>query len=163
MTPESNTCQICGRVILARTGLIAHHGYQRPDRGSGWQTASCMGARHLPYEQSCDLIPVAIAKFTAYQEDLKKLLSNLVSNPPETLIEEKKSFRDGHIERIEHNRPEDFSVEKTLQMGCFGGWQRYESQFYSRHYKIAKDIKFLQDDINYLDKRLKDWKAPALA
>ena len=50
------TCQICGRAILAKTGLIAHHGYQRPD-GRGYQTASCPGARELPYEVSRDFIP----------------------------------------------------------------------------------------------------------
>lgn len=44
----SMTCQVCGRAILANTGLIAHHGYQRP--GLGWQTGSCHGARALPYE-----------------------------------------------------------------------------------------------------------------
>jgi hypothetical protein len=42
------TCQCCGRKIFAETGTIAHHGYQRP--GSGWQTASCMGAKYLPFE-----------------------------------------------------------------------------------------------------------------
>ena len=42
------TCQICDRAIKANTGVIAHHGYQRP--GEGWQTASCPGARALPYE-----------------------------------------------------------------------------------------------------------------
>jgi hypothetical protein len=41
-------CQCCGRAILANTGVIAHHGYTRPD--AGWQTASCMGARARPYE-----------------------------------------------------------------------------------------------------------------
>lgn len=48
-------CQICERPIKANTGLIAHHGYQRP--GDGWQTASCPGARRLPYERSADAIP----------------------------------------------------------------------------------------------------------
>ncbi len=48
----AKTCQICGRPILAETGLIAHHGYQRPDRGSGYQTSSCYGARHEPFEKS---------------------------------------------------------------------------------------------------------------
>jgi hypothetical protein len=42
------TCQCCGRAILAETGVIAHHGYERPDYG--YQTASCMGARELPFE-----------------------------------------------------------------------------------------------------------------
>lgn len=42
------TCQCCGRKHLANRGWIAHHGYQRP--GHGWQTASCMGAKHVPFE-----------------------------------------------------------------------------------------------------------------
>ena len=44
------TCQCCGRQIFAQTGTIAHHGYERP--GYGWQTASCMGAKYLPFEVS---------------------------------------------------------------------------------------------------------------
>lgn len=47
---QAKTCQICGRPIFAESGVIAHHGYQRP--GDGWQTASCPGARELPYEVS---------------------------------------------------------------------------------------------------------------
>lgn len=50
----SMTCQCCGRRFLANTGLMAHHGYERP--GSGWQTASCYGARHLPFEVSRDTL-----------------------------------------------------------------------------------------------------------
>lgn len=42
------TCQCCARKHLANGGVIAHHGYQRPYEG--WQTASCMGARKLPFE-----------------------------------------------------------------------------------------------------------------
>lgn len=42
------TCQCCARKHLANKGVIAHHGFERP--GSGWQTASCYGARHLPFE-----------------------------------------------------------------------------------------------------------------
>jgi hypothetical protein len=49
------TCQICARPILANTGTIAHHGYERP--GDGFQTASCWGARKAPFEESCvDLV-----------------------------------------------------------------------------------------------------------
>lgn len=47
---KARTCQICGRPIFAETGLIAHHGYQRP--GEGYQTESCQGARELPFESS---------------------------------------------------------------------------------------------------------------
>lgn len=48
------TCQCCARGIFAATGTIAHHGYERP--GTGWQTASCMGAKELPFEVSRDAL-----------------------------------------------------------------------------------------------------------
>lgn len=48
---KAMTCQCCGRDILAETGVIAHHGYQRP-AGMGFQTASCFGAKDLPFEVS---------------------------------------------------------------------------------------------------------------
>jgi hypothetical protein len=44
------TCQVCNRPILANTGSIAHHGYQRPCEG--FQTRSCSGAKQLPFEVS---------------------------------------------------------------------------------------------------------------
>lgn len=47
------TCQICARDIATAGqphGFLAHHGYQRPGYGS--QTASCPGARTLPFEVS---------------------------------------------------------------------------------------------------------------
>jgi hypothetical protein len=49
-------CQICARDILADTGHIAHHGYERP--GDGWQTQSCHGALKLPFEVSRDALGV---------------------------------------------------------------------------------------------------------
>ena len=57
-------CQICERVIKDSKGVIAHHGYKRPN--PGWQTSSCMGARHLPYEKSRDLIPKAIQQIDGF-------------------------------------------------------------------------------------------------
>lgn len=48
------TCQCCAKKYLANTGLMAHHGYERP--GGGWQTSSCFGARHLPFEVSRDTL-----------------------------------------------------------------------------------------------------------
>lgn len=53
------TCQCCGRAHLANTGKMAHHGYERP--GYGWQTASCYGARHLPFQVSRDALGSMIA------------------------------------------------------------------------------------------------------
>ncbi|MEK6884257.1 MAG: hypothetical protein AABY22_31795 [Nanoarchaeota archaeon] len=59
-----NHCQICGREIKAKSGIIAHHGYKKPEQG--WQTDSCMGARQLPYEKSRDIIPLAIVKIDLF-------------------------------------------------------------------------------------------------
>lgn len=55
---KKTTCQICEKEVKSKFGVIAHHGYQRPEQG--WQTNSCMGARQLPYEKSRDIIPEAI-------------------------------------------------------------------------------------------------------
>jgi hypothetical protein len=53
-TNDRMTCQCCGRKILAKKGLVANHGYQRP--GTGWQTSSCAGAQALPFEVSRDTL-----------------------------------------------------------------------------------------------------------
>jgi hypothetical protein len=47
-TSQTMHCQCCGRAIHAARGTIAHHGYTRPGWGS--QTASCFGAKRLPWE-----------------------------------------------------------------------------------------------------------------
>lgn len=62
------TCQCCGRAILANTGKIAHHGYTRP--GMGWQTASCEGATHLPFEVSRDALGEYIANLNRVHDRL---------------------------------------------------------------------------------------------
>lgn len=63
---DQMTCQCCGRGIFAATGIIAHHGYQRP--GQGWQTASCYGARELPFEVSRDALGLMIESLKAQRE-----------------------------------------------------------------------------------------------
>lgn len=51
---DAMTCQCCGRPIMAKGGTVAHHGYERP--AYGYQTASCFGARALPFEVSRDAL-----------------------------------------------------------------------------------------------------------
>jgi hypothetical protein len=76
----AKTCQICGRPILAETGVIAHHGYQRP--GEGWQTSSCFGARHLPFEASNDRLGEYIA---IVQKQLADLFANHTAVSQDTM------------------------------------------------------------------------------
>ena len=56
-------CQCCQRSILANMGSIAHHGYERPDWG--YQTASCMGAKRLPFEAD----RAALGEMIAFMRD----------------------------------------------------------------------------------------------
>jgi hypothetical protein len=48
------------RQIFVQTGVIAHHGYRRPS--GSWRTASCFGARHLPFEAGCSRLVELIAE-----------------------------------------------------------------------------------------------------
>lgn len=50
---HSGTCQACGRRQLLPGGVLAKHGYEL---SHGFMNGVCMGAGHLPYEVSCDLI-----------------------------------------------------------------------------------------------------------
>jgi len=72
---DITTCQICGRAIKSAKGLIAHHGYQRP--GHGWQTGSCYGARHLPFEVSRDTLGLWIESVTAELESVTQRRSDI--------------------------------------------------------------------------------------
>jgi hypothetical protein len=60
---KSMTCQVCGRAIFAEAGVIAHHGYTRPYEGV--QTASCEGAREIPFEVSREVLGADIAHMEA--------------------------------------------------------------------------------------------------
>lgn len=70
-------CQICARPIFAELGTIAHHGYERP--GTGWQTASCYGAKRLPYEASRDaieeLIPGMVKRIASMEQARRDVLA----------------------------------------------------------------------------------------
>ena len=71
----SLTCQICARGILANNGVIAHHGYERP--GQYYQTASCMGARELPFEVSRDVLGSLIEQLKVWAKDQDELAASV--------------------------------------------------------------------------------------
>lgn len=149
------TCQICEREIKANTGVIAHHGYQRPDRGSGWQTASCWGARKLPYEVSCDQIQPCIDHIVAYIEMQTKRRKDMLKNPPE-----KMTRVNMYRPSVDYPRPENFDPKQCLEQGSFGGSQMYEYEFRSLYNLIEREIKNSNYDIKRLTKRLADWVPP---
>ncbi len=152
------TCQICEREIQANNakGLIAHHGYQRPDRGSGWQTASCWGARHLPYEVSCDQIQPCIDHIVSYIENHKKQLKELMENPPAQFTTRPHWIGDKVRTLV---RPEGFDTMVNEEEGLFGAWS-YEAEIHHEVYRHQTEIRTSQRDVTRLEKRLAAWVAP---
>lgn len=71
------TCQVCGRAILSNTGMVAHHGYERP--GMGFQTDSCDGARHLPIEASTKVLKSHIDTQIQILDRMKNKLDAIVN------------------------------------------------------------------------------------
>lgn len=150
---EMYTCQICERLIRAKAGILAHHGYKRP--GDGWQTESCMGARNLPYEVSCDMLPPAILAIKRWIQSRKEWLANFEKNPPEKLYRER-----NYGPREEYDRPEGFKASDALEHhGGFSHKEQYALKYNSDHYHAKKGIEYAEGyDLPRLEKRLADWK-----
>lgn len=148
-----STCQICGRTIkVNNTGLIAHHGYQLPS--NGWQTASCRGARRQPYELGCDALPPAIVSCGEYIAHQQRLLTRLMTSPPELLI----SRFDGH--------PREFAFTKSNYFDALDHQpshkrDTYTYQFDLRRREFAQRITDSRATLAYLNDRLANWKAAA--
>ena len=106
---QKTTCQICGRPIKAKNGIIAHHGYKRPYK-SGWQTDSCLGARFPPYEISHARIPFVMNRLENFLMKTKMQLNDLLCYPPEML----QTTIGGAYSRkvIEIVKPDNFNVHK---------------------------------------------------
>lgn len=156
MTVLKTTCQICGRAHKSKNGVIAHHGYKRPHQ-QGWQTASCYGARHLPYEVSCDIIPLAITSCQAHIDCVTEALASWIANPPATIDRVRKDAW-GTTQKTEtFTRPEGFSETKRY----YGmNDSNYEMWFKNRKYNLQNDINASTETIKYLQNRLANWKAP---
>lgn len=149
---QNTHCQICARDIKARTGVIAHHGYQRP--GNGYQTSSCLGARYRSYEESRDRIPQVIRIYKEYLENNKLRLKDMLANPPEELtVFARYSFDKDNT----YKRPENFNVEETLNMGSWRYDQRYEAEFKSIVRQIKNNITGLTYELETLQKRYDEW------
>lgn len=154
------TCQICARPIKANIGIIAHHGYRRPQRNSGWQTASCMGARHLPYEESCDVLPRAIKScedFIAVQEGFVR--KNIATPPDELTYSRKDAYGRDRFPPRELPRPENFNAKKEAAAGSYTPGT-YAGEFTSMIGKARMRATNSRPTLKFLQERLANWKAP---
>lgn len=150
------TCQVCGRAIQARAGVIAHHGYRRP--GQGHQTASCFGARRLPFQLAHDAIDNAIAWTVQVLGQRRERLAKHTTAPyPEKVIELQRSG--GRLlTSVEHARPDDFDpagIERAyFPRGCYASeWRKIRGE-------IARNIEEGEASLVALRERREEWKAP---
>lgn len=158
---QTTTCQICARNIKANTGLIAHHGYQRPQY-QGWQTASCDGARQLPYEVSRDYIPVVIERYKLHEKNQDDMADEMLRNPAETITR-------FHINRFgssnsseDFTKPAGFDPYAAVNQGARAfTYSSYENEFVKQYEAHRKNVKEIQDAIAFLQDRYDKWEAKA--
>lgn len=70
------TCQCCGRTQKLPKGVLSLHGYTV---AQGWFSGVCRGAKHLPFEQSCDEVKRYIAEAEQQIEALKLEAVNVLA------------------------------------------------------------------------------------
>lgn len=156
-------CQICERAICANTGVIAHHGYTRPYRMSGYQTASCLGARHLPYEQSADVIPVVIKMIEETIRHNQDAIKRFLTDPPrgiETRTRDRGAYgRSDEVRRWSVLRPAGFDPKDINSYHLEG---TYEKLWANHQRDCAAQVRAATEELHRLQKRLADWKPAAV-
>lgn len=160
-TQEENRkeCQICARKIMANTGTIAHHGYERP--GDGWQTESCMGAKYLPYEESRDRIPAVLDAYKQIAIDWEARLADFKVNPPQEITHAYVSPFTGKRDKKydeSYAQPEGFTAEASLKIErpSFHN-QPYEREFNSQVANMERNIKDIKQTRDWLQTRYDNW------
>jgi hypothetical protein len=149
------TCQVCGRAIQARRGVIAHHGYTRPD--DGYQTASCFGARALPFELAHDRLDVAIVSVESRLAATRVALREHVVSPPAEIVEVLRYA--GRVTGTRtHARPDGFSSIDCAARSYIPG--TYEREFYRRGEDMKTAIRRAVADLEFLRARRAEWKEP---
>lgn len=152
-TNHTTTCQICARAIKANTGIIAHHGYQRPQY-QGWQTASCDGARQLPYEVSRGYIPVVIERYKMASANQEAMADEMLRTPPAT-ITKFAMYSYGQDETFD--KPADFDAYKAVE--SYTGMPGYANEFSKKYKAHRKNVKEIEQAIEFLQQRYESWRA----
>lgn len=154
------TCQICGRPIWAATGVIAHHGYERPYRGEGWQTASCPGARELPFEVSRERLAGYIEELTTYRQSIVITRGKIEREEIPALFSYSKPSKGGF--ETEHTvfTRESFAARQDEFKRLLLKYMVWNFDDVKKLHlaRLDKEIKFLDDDIASQTKRFDGWK-----
>ena len=161
MNQTKTTCQICARDIKANTGLIAHHGYQRP--GNGWQTASCDGAKQLPYEVSRSFIPVVIERYKLHAKNQEDMADEMLRHPAATITRYhlNRFGKEGSTE--DFSKPANFDPYVAVNSGARAfSYSSYENEFVKQYDAHRSNVKEIEAAIEFLQRRFDAWASPAV-
>lgn len=175
-------CQVCGRQIKSKSGVIAHHGYTRP--GHGWQTSSCFGARHVPYSEGHDALDYAIESVTTYAARQQAEADALRAVPPAQLVIPARRDAWGRTkgEDISVDRPAGFNAAAFLAGDSDGMalypmkgteeeiliWRAtyrgaYAKRLWSLVAECLRQRAAAHAELVFLRQRRADWVAPVVA
>lgn len=132
------TCAWCLRdIAIDRSGLMAHHGYERPD--TGWQTQSCPGIGYKNLEISLDGLKAHIKAIEQFQSRKEQELHSL---PSITSLKIKvKSLRNG-------------DSEETISKDDPRWKVAYRNELSGLEYIIHQ----AKSDLVHYNKKLHEWK-----
>lgn len=138
----TGTCPVCFRNVKLSKGKIMRHGWSvRGDRkkrsfGSSWHTGNCQGTYNEPWEVSPKGTETYIVYLANTQQARERALSDLETNPPETIR----------------------AVNKDWHRG--DGW--YEKILEKRKEAVRRDVAALKTEQKDLSKLVADWKPQTL-
>lgn len=160
---KAMTCQCCARKILAETGEIAHHGYQRP--GAGWQTASCYGAKALPFEVDRARLGELIAahrrskaSFEAHLERLKAEKDPLSWTFQDITTKRNAWTKGKTVTKIVTRETFDavFAETETIRAKAYPD-MTYDRLKALKIHETERDIRMLADEIAFQQPRYDGW------
>ena len=157
----NTTCQFCGREIKAKLGTIALHGYRRP--GQGWQTGSCWGAKHRPYEVACDQLTIYVASLAKSVEVLRERIAKPITELRLTIAREKRveshEDREARMRTVTAENFDNLRMEYPI-FACINGysWGACVARYVD---KLSAQLRAAEREYAEQAKRLADWKPPA--
>ena len=152
------TCQACGRLIRSAYGIIAHHGYERP--GSGWQTASCMGAKEEPLEVSNLILLAAIRHHELRIGELREKIAGVEAGTLPVIV----TWSPNSWERLKKNSVsfnvtrENFEALKAEKPGVFPFYMSFESHRDNYLGQLAGYLRHWRAGLAECSKRNDGWK-----
>jgi hypothetical protein len=154
------TCQVCGRGIFAETGFIAHHGYTRPYEGV--QTASCRGARVLPFEASRDALEKEIEAVEEIATKLRAHIARLQAEETHILYAwetrerqpyARRGFKEEHSKVTRENFNEVIAVIKAN-----GRWSPMNLGLHSFDGMLKNEVRKMQFRLEGIERYLAEQK-----